>query len=117
MSDVGVLDQTPFELNGVIETSKQFATFIFEQKFYLTALEFHCEQLERGNVVRCLEEFFADSNNFCQIDSIRETPRRNGRISFKIYILLDSCNSHSTLDSLDRTDSEGPINYGDQIKG
>lgn len=60
-----------FEATAIEQDTKpetQFSGYLLKDKFFLTALEFHYELLERGISCNVLEEFFSNPENFYQFD-------------------------------------------------
>nr|CDS18951.1 lisH domain and HEAT repeat containing protein [Echinococcus granulosus] len=85
----------------------QFSDYLLKDKFFLTALEFHYELLERGISCDTLEEFFSNPENFYRFDS-----NRSEVISTNSHVSL------STSDSVDlRTGSEDQNSFEEQLKG
>ncbi|CAH8663013.1 unnamed protein product [Dicrocoelium dendriticum] len=67
------------------------AQYLIEEKFYLTALEFHFEQLDRGTCLPQLNGFFSNASFFENMCGLKcEGPPTVAR-----------CSSVSTLDSMD----------------
>ncbi|KAL5963263.1 RAB11-binding protein RELCH [Taenia solium] len=63
---MALFEATAIEQDMKAET--QFSGYLLKDKFFLTALEFHYELLERGISCNILEEFFSNPENFYQFD-------------------------------------------------
>eukprot|EP00126_Sphaerothecum_destruens_P014001 Sdes_comp24001_c0_seq1m22090 len=63
------------------EKYQTIALFLLEKKFLLTALEFYAELVEIGEDCDILEDFFQESNNFCEEELTRKyPPQKSGEI-------------------------------------
>lgn len=101
-----------------ISPESNFSDYLINGKFFLTALEFHYELLERGISCNILEDFFSNPENFYKLDLTQSDVLSISKSVDVIYRILDSHVSISTLDSSDlRTGSEDQNSLEEQLKG
>ncbi|VDL18348.1 unnamed protein product [Hymenolepis diminuta] len=89
-----------------IYSESNFSDYLINGKFFLTALEFHYELLERGISCSILEDFFSNPENFYKPELTQSD-----------VLSINSHVSISTLDSADlRTGSEDQNSLEEQLK-